>query len=517
MGSAAAAVEISSDDDVGEKMPVGGNRKSSEDALDWASKLLAEDCDAVGEGLDDSGAIQELLASLMDATEVVVDGKERLVDGKRSVRDADDDGDDDDCVILDGDPDRVVAVAKQEGSRRDASEDELQIVAEKGELACRDFPHPRHLCASLPFNTSSHASHCSMCHCYVCDSPAPCAFWGKGNMVNDHCHATDKDAKWKKLRQSAKRKSQPMPKRGSIQNLFNSSSTTTPLQPCANVMPSAGRNPASSIVRQSQHVHPSAMVSQNMWHGIHSPQSPTPMSRSTVLKNRSKRARVGPTVYTPSNGSHLHSSAQNYVPMQQANRRAFQTAQLPPEDNVSAGSFQGYPPLRRPSAPIVSQGCQFQPTTYPQVAPNSVISTGLQLPQCTTLATQGRQQSQGSSADTRIWKDAIANLAYELGVPDYNMEPLLGQQSTSIQPLHPNQLVSQVKSSQGVNVNRSYVAAPSQMINGHNLSNHASGGIVLASGSIQTRQPLCQLIPESSLTPSETVPSNFVAPPSMKH
>ena len=30
------------------------------------------------------------------------------------------------------------------------------------QLACRDFPHPRHLCAALPFSTSSHASHCSM-------------------------------------------------------------------------------------------------------------------------------------------------------------------------------------------------------------------------------------------------------------------------------------------------------------------------------------------------------------------
>jgi hypothetical protein len=151
MGSAAAAVpiEISSDEEDGVKMPAAaaGKRKSPEGALDWAENILVEeDFGAVGESLVDSAAMQELLDSLTDATGIVV-GDEGVVDDKNTVRDACGGGgdDDDDCVILDGDPDKPVAVAKEEGPRRDAAEDELQIVAEKGQVL--------HAC-SLPYFVS---------------------------------------------------------------------------------------------------------------------------------------------------------------------------------------------------------------------------------------------------------------------------------------------------------------------------------------------------------------------------
>jgi len=48
------------------------------------------------------------------------------------------DKDDDDCVVLDGDPDKAVTVADEEGSVGDGSSDELQIVAEKGPV-CDSF------------------------------------------------------------------------------------------------------------------------------------------------------------------------------------------------------------------------------------------------------------------------------------------------------------------------------------------------------------------------------------------
>uniref|UniRef100_A0A8R7PM95 RRM domain-containing protein n=1 Tax=Triticum urartu TaxID=4572 RepID=A0A8R7PM95_TRIUA len=48
-----------------------------------------------------------------------------------------------------------------------------------------------------------------MCYCFVCDVPAPCKYWGQGLLNDDHCHATDKEAKWKKLRQAFKCKSMP--------------------------------------------------------------------------------------------------------------------------------------------------------------------------------------------------------------------------------------------------------------------------------------------------------------------
>lgn len=39
------------------------------------------------------------------------------------------------------------------------------------------------------------------CHCYVCDALAPCLHWGTGLLDTDHCHATDKDRKWKQQRE----------------------------------------------------------------------------------------------------------------------------------------------------------------------------------------------------------------------------------------------------------------------------------------------------------------------------
>lgn len=48
------------------------------------------------------------------------------------------------------------------------------------------------------------------CHCYVCDSLAPCAQWGEGNNSNDHCHASE-EPRWKILRKVAKCGTVPSP------------------------------------------------------------------------------------------------------------------------------------------------------------------------------------------------------------------------------------------------------------------------------------------------------------------
>ncbi|KAK1698659.1 hypothetical protein QYE76_015356 [Lolium multiflorum] len=120
------------------------------------------------------------------------------------------DNDGDDCVILDYDLHSTAAMKDKEGSVGDGgSDDELQIVAEKGEVACRDFPHSRHLCSNMPFGTTSHQKHCTMCYCFVCDAPSPCSYWGKALSVDDHCHATDKEIKWKTLRQAFRWKTLP--------------------------------------------------------------------------------------------------------------------------------------------------------------------------------------------------------------------------------------------------------------------------------------------------------------------
>lgn len=42
------------------------------------------------------------------------------------------------------------------------------------------------------------------CHCYVCDSLAPCNKWGSSTSSMDHCHATDKHEYWKLQRRNLK-------------------------------------------------------------------------------------------------------------------------------------------------------------------------------------------------------------------------------------------------------------------------------------------------------------------------
>ncbi|MCO5559114.1 hypothetical protein L7F22_012706 [Adiantum nelumboides] len=103
---------------------------------------------------------------------------------------------DDDCHILSCDPDNKVHVPNFQAT--DA--DDLVIVGERGPVACRDFPHARHLCVKFPYATTPHEKHCEQCHCYVCDVVAPCLQWCQGRQSSDHCHAFDKDDKWRKLR-----------------------------------------------------------------------------------------------------------------------------------------------------------------------------------------------------------------------------------------------------------------------------------------------------------------------------
>ncbi|KDP26450.1 hypothetical protein JCGZ_17608 [Jatropha curcas] len=108
------------------------------------------------------------------------------------------DFEDDDCVVLDDNPDKRVDVVDEP----DSDGDEVLVVGQKGQIACRDYPHPRHLCVKFPFGSTPHQRHCDLCHCYVCDSLAPCVHWGTGVSSIDHCHATDKVEIWKSQREN---------------------------------------------------------------------------------------------------------------------------------------------------------------------------------------------------------------------------------------------------------------------------------------------------------------------------
>ncbi|KAK1354697.1 Sarcosine dehydrogenase-2C mitochondrial [Heracleum sosnowskyi] len=90
-----------------------------------------------------------------------------------------------DCFILDYVPDDPLHKISISSSNNN---NELSIVAEKGQVACRDFPHSRHTCAKYPFNRTKHESYCQLCYCFVCDTVAPCIMWTGSS---EHCHAID--------------------------------------------------------------------------------------------------------------------------------------------------------------------------------------------------------------------------------------------------------------------------------------------------------------------------------------
>ncbi|CAO2821385.1 unnamed protein product [Amaranthus hypochondriacus] len=94
-----------------------------------------------------------------------------------------------DCFILEFDPDQPSMLSNL--SLSDNNSDDVSILAEKGKVACRDYPHSRHLCVIHPFKTTTHEIHCKMCYCYVCKNPAPCEKWTEGDPCLRHCDATD--------------------------------------------------------------------------------------------------------------------------------------------------------------------------------------------------------------------------------------------------------------------------------------------------------------------------------------
>ncbi|KAK9944954.1 hypothetical protein M0R45_010494 [Rubus argutus] len=169
-------IDISSDEETGLNDP-------EDDNADWLSNLIDS---ADNQGDDDSDDVVVISE---------VNSNSGPKSSKWTVKDVDDD-----CVVLDGDPDKAVSVVDDSGS----GSDELIVVGEKGQIACRDYPHPRHLCAKFPFSSTPPERHCDVCHCYVCDSLAPCVHWGTGASTIGHCHATETVEMWKIMRRNFK-------------------------------------------------------------------------------------------------------------------------------------------------------------------------------------------------------------------------------------------------------------------------------------------------------------------------
>ncbi|XP_042474994.1 uncharacterized protein LOC122057066 isoform X1 [Macadamia integrifolia] len=109
-----------------------------------------------------------------------------------------------DCFILDFDPFEPSELSEKLSLKDDNSK-ELSVIFQRGKVACRDYPHSRHLCAKYPFNKTPHEDYCEQCFCYVCDTIAPCKSWKKPG--GGHCDATEHEELWKYLR----RQNKPVP------------------------------------------------------------------------------------------------------------------------------------------------------------------------------------------------------------------------------------------------------------------------------------------------------------------
>ncbi|CAK7324293.1 unnamed protein product [Dovyalis caffra] len=113
-----------------------------------------------------------------------------------------------DCFILDFDPSEIdtaihrISTLSVSSLPDDDGGADLSVVAEKGQVACRDYPHSRHLCIKYPFGKTPHESYCELCYCYVCDCAAPCKDWKDSKSA--HCDASDKIGDWKEQRSKRK-------------------------------------------------------------------------------------------------------------------------------------------------------------------------------------------------------------------------------------------------------------------------------------------------------------------------
>lgn len=356
-------LEISSDEDVdwkdsdGRRIPGGG------DDHDWLAELLEEvDKETYGDDSDEVVVVSEVSPS--EKTGKKSKFKSSLVDL------------DDDCVILDNDPDKPVEVRNDNPGNGEDDSDDIVVVSEKGQVACRDYPHPRHLCIKFPFFTTPNQSHCDQCYCYVCDSLAPCVYWGNGSALTDHCHATDKDEIWKHQRKNAKNGTkgvQPVAD-VALTNGLNQHRLKPPTPQLLRLGSTQPRDPSGRfrpghLIDQNRRpgfpsrnkLHPD-LVSKYMLtrHGVRGPTNP---GHVPIFKRTAGSVRGGATTanrhhpYAPHRGSFGNSNRQQNYPYSQPN---------PVNAPVS------YPPQSQTytSPPVNSMfNQQWQPQINPNVQP----------------------------------------------------------------------------------------------------------------------------------------------------
>lgn len=406
------------------------------------------------------------------------------------------DDSDDDIMVLDGDPDKPVAGDDDKGDGKYRSDD-LCIVGQKGQVACRDFPHSRHLCANFPFNSTSHEKHCNLCHCFVCDSPAPCIYWGTGVSLSDHCHATDKDERWKLQRKSIKNINTSTlppqklpglkhPLTQPIQNpepIFHRIPARTPsqtfktsLRPCSATVTSAAVAPGTYQSSQRHHQNPA-----NIRYPVHrlnqhqTPSEPPQRAQPVHRVNRGgvalasmshaqfKRAGNTGSGLISASMTRIHHTVSdpNQVRRLLLSQRpgnlpaaSLGSQQQPQHTAFSRNQMHRAVSLRPQHLPAASLGgSQQQPVALPRSLSMPVTS---QRSLCAPVTTQASQSTTIASADDdsmRKWQDILAGVAAELGVADSISKTATGAQpctASSQPPDFDTPMRCQMNSGQGI-------------------------------------------------------------------
>jgi hypothetical protein len=368
------------------------------------------------------------------------------------------------------------------------------------------------------------------CHCFVCDTPAPCKYWGNGASFTEHCHATDKEGQWKELRQAFKCKRMP----ASGPEKHQSVTCSTMMSPGQQSMffevavpqslPSnlghhsvASQSPVLYDVSQIQQRNSSVRVSLCLAGTVSTPRAGRGTGNSHIPQNTHSHAmfkRLGsfPPVHTTTNANRFGSAASlDNSMINQALPNVSQPVQVAPRTNAFTGTPQNSVPLRSFSAPLAFHAQQGQPTAYGQVASNGKNVTEPQLSRCTSLTAQRTQCLDEPVIDvsTKSWEDILACVASDLGVPDYNV--------STTEPLHvtANSGLVDSASSQGFGLQHEHVTATDNLASSHvhDLLNHTTGSNVHADGPLQTAESMHHLNCQSSLGPNEAHINNFSSGP----
>ncbi|KAK7267467.1 hypothetical protein RIF29_20141 [Crotalaria pallida] len=279
----------------------GSEEGASKSDFDWIKELLDMSDD---EKSDDS---DEVVITHEIKPEPELKSKSSTKPGAKE-DDDDDDDDDDDCVVLDGDPAKGVSSADEDSTESD----ELLVVGQKGPFACRDYPHARHTCAKFPFSSTPHERHCDQCHCYVCDSVAPCLKWGTGILNTDHCHANDTEI-WQIQRKNF-RLGIPSPLPASI----NRGISVHAVHSRSNeILPRNIIHLSPNTILRNQASRSTAVNTCSSLNSIHQnhPSRPTTMRAFSPLPNSSMQNQVSSLNNTP-----LYSTATNLTIPSCANR-----------------------------------------------------------------------------------------------------------------------------------------------------------------------------------------------------